>query len=79
MTGRRSPTPAESDDEVHLICTHCGIAIGVYEPVVLVADGDVRETSRAAAPLAVARARQRFHRACYDAGLEVGEEACESR
>lgn len=48
-----------------LICDHCTDVIGVYEPVVVVIDGEVRETSRAAEPTIGTEAAERYHRACY--------------
>jgi hypothetical protein len=48
-------------------CAHCGDVIGVYEPLILTRDGQVRETSLAAErDLPLARATH-FHRACYTA------------
>jgi hypothetical protein len=50
-----------------LRCHHCGDLIGVYEPLVMLHDDRVHETSRAAErllssiPGAVC-----FHRACYE-------------
>ena len=47
-------------------CDHCGEVIGVYEPVVVVADGETLQTSCAADPELVSRELdQRYHRACY--------------
>ncbi len=48
-----------------LICHHCTEVIGVYEPVVVVIDGEVRETSRAAEPTIGTDAAECYHRACY--------------
>jgi hypothetical protein len=60
--GRRPVTPANA-----LTCAHCGDVIGVYEPLVLTGDGEVRETSLAAErDVALARAAH-YHRACYTA------------
>lgn len=47
-------------------CGHCGIVIGVYEPMVVVRDGDARETSRAAEPLIVQNV-ELYHRDCFRA------------
>jgi hypothetical protein len=47
-----------------LTCDECGDVIGVYEPLVLVADDGARETSRAACP-DVADSGEHYHRACY--------------
>ena len=49
-------------------CHHCGDVIGVYEPLVTLADGQPRETSRALDPSAGdSRAGgAHYHRACYE-------------
>jgi hypothetical protein len=49
-----------------LLCSHCGDAIGVYEPLVAVVDGRPLETSRAAEPRAGEAAVPCFHRGCYE-------------
>ncbi len=46
-------------------CQHCGGRIGVYEPLVLVADGEVRESSAAAESGIASREGQRFHSDCW--------------
>lgn len=48
-----------------VICDHCAEVIGVYEPVVVVIGGEVRETSRAAEPMIGAESTEHYHRACY--------------
>jgi hypothetical protein len=48
-----------------LTCDHCADAIGVYEPLVVVIGGEVRETSRAAEPTVGSEAAERYHLACY--------------
>jgi hypothetical protein len=48
-----------------LKCDHCADVIGVYEPMVVVRNGEVRETSRAAEPAIDAGTGERYHRACY--------------
>lgn len=50
-----------------LYCAHCGDVIGVYEPLVALADGRARETSVAAETLSADSAAACYHRACYDA------------
>jgi hypothetical protein len=48
-----------------LRCQHCNDVIGMYEPMIVLADGDVRESSRTAekdSPLAMGAC---YHRACY--------------
>jgi hypothetical protein len=39
--------------------------IGVHEAVVVVRDGEARETSKAAEPALASQPGQRYHRACY--------------
>ncbi len=46
-------------------CRHCEDVIGVYEPMIVVCDGQVRGTSRAAEPNAGDDASECYHRACY--------------
>jgi hypothetical protein len=46
-------------------CDHCAEVIGVYEPVVVVTDGEVHETSRAAEPTIGSEQGARYHRTCY--------------
>lgn len=48
-----------------LTCDHCAEAIGVYEPMVVVAGGEARETSRAAEPTVGSEPGKRYHHACY--------------
>lgn len=48
-----------------LTCDHCGEVIGVYEPIVVIVDGEAYETSRAAGEATVARPGLRYHRDCY--------------
>jgi hypothetical protein len=48
-----------------MTCDHCSEVIGVYEPVVVVTDGEVRETSRAAEPSLGCQPAKRYHRSCY--------------
>jgi hypothetical protein len=45
-------------------CGHCGAVIGVYEPMIVVRDGDAWETSRAAEPLPLHGA-EFYHRDCF--------------
>jgi hypothetical protein len=49
-----------------LICDKCGDVIGVYEPLVLIVDGQPSETSQAARPDDTDGANERYHRACYE-------------
>lgn len=46
-------------------CGHCGDVIGVYEPLVLLADGEPRTTSAAAEPQIGDAPGLLFHRACF--------------
>lgn len=46
-------------------CHHCDDVLGVYEPVVVVLDGQVRETSRAAEPSLPLETAALYHPACY--------------
>lgn len=48
-----------------LTCDYCGQVIGVYEPMVVIAAGHARETSRAAEQVAAAAPRPHYHRDCY--------------
>jgi hypothetical protein len=45
-------------------CHRCRDVIGVYEPMILLADGAARETSRAAEPDAATRGDS-YHGSCY--------------
>jgi hypothetical protein len=47
------------------ICDHCADRLGVYEPVVVVIDGQARETSLAAEPAVSSEPAERYHRSCY--------------
>lgn len=48
-----------------LRCQNCGDVIGVYEPMTVVADGQARDTSRAAEPDISRGVDECYHRACY--------------
>ena len=52
-------------------CHHCDEVIGVYEPVIVVVSGEVRETSRAADPEMYAEPGEHYHRVCYFERPEV--------
>lgn len=48
-------------------CQQCADVIGVYEPMVLVLDGQAHETSRAAIKdRIVGEQARRYHRECYE-------------
>lgn len=49
-----------------LRCAHCGDVIGVYEPLIALADGRARETSLAAEAASADYNTDCFHRTCYD-------------
>jgi hypothetical protein len=51
-----------------LRCRHCGDLIGVYEPLIMLADGRAQETSRLAHPHPLSAAELCFHRGCYPEG-----------
>jgi len=55
----------ERDPSAGPTCARCGDIIGIYEPAVIVLEGQPFVTSRAAEPDAVAKAPERYHRACY--------------
>jgi hypothetical protein len=46
-------------------CRNCEDVIGVYEPMIVVSDGRVRDTSRATEPNVRGDASECYHRACY--------------
>ena len=46
-------------------CRGCGEVIGVYEPMVLLVEGDARETSLAASGSDTVETADCYHRACY--------------
>ncbi len=48
-----------------LRCRHCGDLIGVYEPLIRMAEGGPDETSRAAHPNPGAAGVECFHASCY--------------
>jgi hypothetical protein len=50
-----------------LTCVHCGDVIGVYEPLLLIGDGEIRETSLAAERDVLLARAAHYHRACYAA------------
>jgi hypothetical protein len=61
------------------ICDHCGRVIGVYEPMVVIVDGQRRDTSRAADQLVSAVSGPRFHRDCYAESSRPSEPAARRR
>ena len=53
-----------------LRCQLCGDVIGMYEPLILLTNHAVRETSRTAEPGLAATAGDHYHSECYSAKLE---------
>jgi hypothetical protein len=47
-------------------CRRCGDVIGAYEPMVVLADGLARSTSRAAEPKGERLIGECYHAACYE-------------
>jgi len=47
-------------------CGHCEEPIGVYEPLITLAEGHTRETSRAAEPHVISRGARCYHRSCFE-------------
>lgn len=47
-------------------CIDCQETIGVYEPLVVLADDEARETSRAAEPRALEPGVRCYHRSCFE-------------
>ena len=48
-----------------LRCHHCEDVIGVYEPMIVLTDGQARNTSRAAEPDERGFRGECYHRACF--------------
>ena len=66
MSGDR-PSPAST----RLRCGLCEDVIGVYEPLITLADGQPRLTSRAAEAHVGAHRDPCFHRACFGAAVTL--------
>ena len=49
-----------------LRCRHCGEVIGVYEPLVRLAEGRAYESSRAVDPSCSDCDAEHYHRACFE-------------
>jgi hypothetical protein len=56
-----------------LNCSYCSEVIGIYEPMITLSEGDVRETSLAVDPNGGVRANHCYHRACYFLKRDNGE------
>jgi hypothetical protein len=61
MSTDETPTPHSPPE-----CAACGMAIGVYEPLIQVRGKLVRRTSRGAEPEACGSAGACYHAGCYD-------------
>jgi hypothetical protein len=48
-----------------LRCQRCGDVIGTYEPMIVLSDGAMHETSRAASPKLAGEGAEHYHRACF--------------
>jgi hypothetical protein len=48
-----------------LRCHHCGDVIGVYEPMIVLAGGEARKTSKAAEHGTRPPGSECYHHACY--------------
>jgi hypothetical protein len=51
--------------EERLRCNRCGDVIGTYEPMVVLADGQARETAKAAEQDIARSVGECYHHACY--------------
>ncbi len=63
--------------EEHATCRHCRDVIGVYEPMVVLLDGETLLTSRAASDGNIPQDTHRYHKACFalvQAGRRPGSE-----
>jgi hypothetical protein len=48
-----------------LRCQRCGDVIGTYEPMIVLNDGAMHETSTAANPNLASERGEHYHRACF--------------
>jgi hypothetical protein len=55
--------PMSPADNIH--CRHCGDVIGVYEPLIVIVEGEAVQTSRAAAQGELAPAGPYYHASCF--------------
>lgn len=46
-------------------CRHCGDVIGVYEPMIVITDGQARKTSKAAEKETALPRGECYHHACW--------------
>jgi hypothetical protein len=61
-----------SSSHAHVTCLRCGEVIGVYEPMVVLLDGEAVLTSPAAARGKIPPEARRYHQPCFGLG-ETGE------
>jgi hypothetical protein len=66
---RSSPQAATS---APLRCRHCREVIGIYEPLLVLVEGQAHETSRAAKPDAGANGEECYHHGCYANRRDAG-------
>jgi hypothetical protein len=59
---------------VGLRCDHCGQVIGVYEPAMILVEGIARQTSLAAEPSLASHPGRHYHRSCFAAAGEAGDD-----
>ncbi len=69
---RRVASPTVTDQ---LRCAHCGDVIGIYEPLVAIDDGGVRETSCAAEADLTPLDGTHLHRTCYPSWRDAPADA----
>ena len=50
-------------DNIH--CPHCGDVIGVYEPLIVIVEGEAVQTSRAATQGELTLAGPYYHASCF--------------
>ncbi len=62
---------SEGDTDERFFCDYCNEPIGVYEPIVVIIDGEPVHGSRAAGGIA-AEDRPRFHGACLPRARAAG-------
>jgi hypothetical protein len=65
-----------ADSREGVTCRHCGDVIGVYEPMVLLHDGEALLTSRAAVDEALVHDAPRYHESCFCARRGRGASGC---
>ena len=63
----------EEGMDLALRCRRCGDVIGTYEPMIVLENGNARETSKAADPKAASEWSEHYHRDCYIADQPAGD------